>query len=128
MDALDLDQATDEIIQRADPNVAALAAPNFPPRQSPSDVDDATAALALVSETAAAIRQLEQHSAQAVARAHNAANAVMEELERTEFAYNTPRWLCAKPRPKSPNFRRRPCRRTKILRRFNPVLRRGRQS
>ena len=84
MEALDLDQATDEIIQRGDPNVAALGSPNFPPRQSPSDVDDASAALALVSETAAAIRQLEQHSAQAVARAHNAANAVMEELERTE--------------------------------------------
>jgi chromosome segregation ATPase len=64
--------------------MAALGAPNFPTRQPPSNIDDATAALALVSETAAAIRQLEQQSAQAVARAHNAANAVMEELERTE--------------------------------------------
>ena len=46
--------------------------------------DSATAALDLVSETAAAIRELEKQSAQAVARAHDVANAVKEKLERAE--------------------------------------------
>ena len=43
--------------------------------------EDADAALALVSEAAEAIRKLEEQSAQAVARAHSAANAVMERIK-----------------------------------------------
>lgn len=53
-------------------------------RPSVPDSDVVTAALDLVSETAAAIRELEKQSAQAVARAHDVANAVQEELERAE--------------------------------------------
>jgi chromosome segregation ATPase len=82
MDSLDLDQVIDEIIPRGD------MAPNPRPtdlvlRQTLPASDDATAALALVSEAAEAIRKLEEQSAHAVSRAHSAANAVMEKLERT---------------------------------------------
>jgi len=55
-----------------------------PARQSARGSDDATAALELASETAAAIRELEKQSAQAVARAHAVANALKEKLERAE--------------------------------------------
>lgn len=83
MDSLDLDQVVDEIIPRGDSNMKALRSVEFLTRQSSSSGDDASAALALVSEAAEAIRKLEEQSAQAVSRAHNAANAVMEKLERT---------------------------------------------
>ncbi len=81
MDSLDLDQVMDEIIPRGDNRPPA---PNFPVRQRPRATDDATAALDLVSQAAAAIKELEKQSAQAVARAHSAANAVREKLERAE--------------------------------------------
>ena len=85
MDSLDLDQVMDEIIPRGDNRPPAPPpATNFPPRQRPRATDDATAALDLVSQAAAAIKELEKQSAQAVARAHSAANAVREKLERAE--------------------------------------------
>ncbi len=84
MDSLDLDQVIDEIIPREQnakaPRPADLA---LRPTLNGQGDDDADAALALVSEAAEAIRKLEEQSAQAVARAHSAANAVMEKLERT---------------------------------------------
>ena len=51
MDSLDLDQVMDEIIPRGDNRPPA---PNFPVRQRPRATDDATAALDLVSQAAAA--------------------------------------------------------------------------
>ncbi|HEY8125859.1 MAG TPA: ABC transporter permease [Methylocystis sp.] len=84
MDSLDLDQVMDEIIPRGDNRPLAPPAPNFSVRQRPRAADDATAALDLVSQAAAAIKELEKQSAQAVARAHSAANAVREKLERAE--------------------------------------------
>ena len=85
MDSLDLDQVMDEIIPRGDNRPATPPAPNFPARQRPrAPTDDALAALDLVSQAAAAIKELERQSAQAVARAHSAANAVREKLERAE--------------------------------------------
>ncbi|GEM_PF-1619040 len=84
MDSLDLDQVMDEIIPRGDNRPLAAPAPNFPVRQRLRATDDATAALDLVSQAAAAIKELEKQSAQAVARAHSAANAVREKLERAE--------------------------------------------
>jgi len=84
MDSLDLDQVMDEIIPRGDTRPPAPPAANFPARQRPRANDDATAALDLVSQAAAAIKELEKQSAHAVARAHSAANAVREKLERAE--------------------------------------------
>ena len=84
MDSLDLDQVMDEIIPRGDNRPLAPPAPNFPVRQRLRATDDATAALDLVSQAAAAIKELEKQSSQAVARAHSAANAVREKLERAE--------------------------------------------
>ncbi len=80
MGSVDLNQVMDEIIPRGDSGTQALT----PARQSASGSDDATAALELVSKTAAAIRELEKQSAQAVARAHAVANALKEKLERAE--------------------------------------------
>ena len=84
MDSLDLDQVMDEIIPRGDNRPLAPPAQNFPVRQRPRATDDATAALGSLSQAAAAIKELEKQSAQAVARAHSAANAVREKLERAE--------------------------------------------
>lgn len=81
MDSLDLDQVMDEIIPRGENRPPA---PNHPARPRLRAPDDALAALDLVSQAAAAIKELEKQSAQAVARAHTAANAVREKLERAE--------------------------------------------
>lgn len=81
MDALNLDQVLDEIVPRGD---AVPAPAGDLTRQPGSESDDAAAALGLVSEAAAAIRELERESAQAVARARNVATAVKEKLERAE--------------------------------------------
>ena len=81
MDSLDLDLVTDEIVPRSeDPTTSSPESTHLP-----AQVDDgATAALGLVSEAAAAIRELERESAQAITRARNVANAVKEELEHAE--------------------------------------------
>jgi chromosome segregation ATPase len=83
MDSLDLDQVVDEIIPRGDMTPKVSRPTDLILRQTLPASDDATAALALVSEAAEAIRKLEEQSAHAVSRAHSAANAVMEKLERT---------------------------------------------
>jgi chromosome segregation ATPase len=86
MDSLDLEQVIDEIVPRGGESTlssyALARASARPPARL--DGDDATAALGLVSEAAAAIRELERESAQAVARARNVANVVKEKLERAE--------------------------------------------
>ncbi|RNJ50585.1 ABC transporter permease [Methylocystis hirsuta] len=80
MGSVELNHVMDEIIPRGDLGTQALT----PAGQSARGGDDAAAALELVSETAAAIREFEKQSAQAVARAHAAANALKEKLERAE--------------------------------------------
>lgn len=85
MDALNLDQVLDEIVPRGrEPAPPPYTPVNGLTRQPGSEGDEAAAALGLVSEAAAAIRELERESAQAVARARNVANAVKEKLERAE--------------------------------------------
>lgn len=81
MDTLDLDRIMDEIVPRDGVESATSYAPVRPPAHVG---DDATAALGLVSEAAAAIRELERESAQAVARARNVAHALKEKIERAE--------------------------------------------
>lgn len=81
MDSLDLDLVTDEIIPRSEDSTTSSSESTHLPVQVG---DGATAALGLVSEAAAAIRELERESAQAITRARNVANAVKEELEHTE--------------------------------------------
>lgn len=83
MDSLDLDQVADDIIPRGDQTSKPSRPVDLSLRQSLHGGEEADAALALVTEAAEAIRKLEEQSAQAVARAHNAANTVMEKLERT---------------------------------------------
>lgn len=81
MDSLDLELVTDEIIPRSGDSTTSSPESTHPPAQVG---DGATAALGLVSEAAAAIRELERESAQAITRARNVANAVKEELEHAE--------------------------------------------
>ncbi|NUJ81791.1 ABC transporter permease [Methylocystis sp. FS] len=80
MDSLDLELVTDEIIPRSGDSTTSSPESTHLPAQVG---DGATAALGLVSEAAAAIRELERESAQAITRARN---AVKEELERAERA------------------------------------------
>ncbi|MGJ0511287.1 ABC transporter permease [Methylocystis sp.] len=81
MDSLDLDLVTDEIVPRSEDSTTSSPESTHLPAQVG---DGATAALGLVSEAAAAIRELERESAQAITRARNVANAVKEELEHAE--------------------------------------------
>lgn len=78
MDSLDLELVTDEIIPRSGDSTTSSPESTHLPAQVG---DGATAALGHVSEAAAAIRELERESAQAITRARN---AVKEELEHAE--------------------------------------------
>ncbi len=84
MNSIDVSQLARKIVPRDD--IGAEAA-NDQGRErgnsSPSD-DKATVALEMVSEAAAAIRELEEQSAQAVARAQDIANSIVNQLEAAE--------------------------------------------
>ena len=80
MDWLELDQDMSEIIPRGGSNTPPITVVDFPALRA-SRSDDATVALDMVSQAAAAIKELEQQSAEAVSRAHNVAKAVIEKLE-----------------------------------------------
>jgi hypothetical protein len=80
VDWLELGQQMDEIIPRDDPN-RRMAMENVALRQTESENPSAVAALDMVSEAAAAIRQLEEQASEAVARARSIADAVVEKLE-----------------------------------------------
>ena len=75
MNAPDLNQATGEPVRGSE------GAAHQPARES----YDVTAALNLVSETAAAIKAFDEQAAQALMRAHEVADAVKEELGRAEL-------------------------------------------
>lgn len=86
MDLLELDHYEAEVIPRGDTSLgekADHARRMLAPRVEV--VPDKTAiALEMVSEAAAAIRSLEEQSAQAVTRAHDLASAIVQKLELTE--------------------------------------------
>ena len=75
MNASDLDQAMDETIRGNEGSA----------HQSACENHEVTAALNLVSETAAAIKAFEEQATQALMRAHEVADAVKEELGRAEL-------------------------------------------
>jgi chromosome segregation ATPase len=60
---------------------AAAVAVDFKLTQSSSEDDKAAVALELISETAAAIRQLEEQASQAVSRARSIVDATVEKLD-----------------------------------------------
>jgi chromosome segregation ATPase len=83
MNSLDIDLLDGEVVHRNDLDAepTALDCRQWEPAQ-PSD--GATVALEMVSEAAAAIRCLEQQSAEAVGRARELASSIVKQLESTE--------------------------------------------
>ncbi len=75
MNAPDLNQVSDE----------TMGGNEVLGRQPTRESYDVTAALNLVSETAAAIKAFDEQAAQALMRAHEVADAVKEELARAEL-------------------------------------------
>lgn len=69
-----LDQEMIEIVPRG-------AVVEFPARQTTANGDCAAAALGMVSEAAEAIRRFEEEAAEAINRAHDAAEGVMKKLD-----------------------------------------------
>lgn len=78
---LDLDQVVNRLVQPDEPNARPTRGA---PRRLGGAEEAANSVLALVSEAAASIRQREQQAASAVARAHDAAKAVKEQLRNAE--------------------------------------------
>jgi chromosome segregation ATPase len=83
MNSLDIDLLDGEVIHRSDLDAepTALDCRQLEPAQ-PSD--SATVALEMVSEAAAAIRCLEEQSAEAVRRAKELASSIIKQLESME--------------------------------------------
>ena len=83
MNLLDVDQLAGEVVLRDD---FSFQATDFENRQRDSlqSNDNAAVALEMISEAAAAIRELEEQSAQAVARVQDFANSVGKQLESTD--------------------------------------------
>jgi chromosome segregation ATPase len=77
---LDLDQVVNRLVQLDEPSDASRGST----RRLGGAEEAANSVLALVSEAAASIRQREQQAAGAVARAHDAAKAVKEQLINVE--------------------------------------------
>ena len=82
------------VIDRLDTEVIARGHFDSPPttpedrqRESAEASDNAAVALEMVSEAAAAIKHLEQQSAEAVARARDLANSIVKKLESTEASF-----------------------------------------
>jgi len=81
---IDFEHETDEIVSSNDTNEQPSKFADESSSLSLGGGDGAAAALDLVSEAAAAIRELEKQSADAVARAHKTATALVEKLEFAE--------------------------------------------
>ncbi len=82
MDLLEIDACDAEVIPRGYPQMTAME--NL--RQGHAKSSNSTAvALELISEAAAAIRHFEEHSTQAVARAHDLANSIRKKLETSDM-------------------------------------------
>ena len=83
MNLLDVDQLAGEVVLRDDFGFQATD-PECGQGESLQSNDSAAVALEMVSEAAAAIRGLEEHSAQAVARAQDLVNSIAKQLESEE--------------------------------------------
>jgi len=83
MNLLDVNQLVGEVVSRDDLSFQAGDS-EYRQRESVQSDDKAAVALAMVSEAAAAIRELEEQSAQAVARAQDLVNSIAKQLESEE--------------------------------------------
>jgi len=82
MNSIDVNQLARKIVPRDDIGVQESA--HADERGADASNDKAAVALEMVSEAAAAIRDLEEQSAQAVARAQDLANSIVNQLESAE--------------------------------------------
>ncbi|HYA79386.1 MAG TPA: ABC transporter permease [Methylocystis sp.] len=83
MNTLDIDQLEADVIPRSEFDRQRTIPERLQP-ESPEPSDNAAVALEMVSEAAAAIKHLEEQSAEAVARARELANSIVKKLESTE--------------------------------------------
>ena len=83
MNFLDVDRLAGEVVLRDDLGSRGTDA-EIRERGSAPSSDRAAVAIEMVSEAAAAIRELEEQSAQAVARAQDLAASIVNQLEATE--------------------------------------------
>ncbi|MGA9600304.1 MAG: ABC transporter permease [Methylocystis sp.] len=83
MNSIDVTQLARKIVPRDDIGAEAANDQGRERDSGPSN-DKAAVALEMVSEAAAAIRELEEQSAQAVARAQDIANSIVNQLESAE--------------------------------------------
>ena len=80
MNLPDVNRLAGEVVSRDDFGIQARA-PEYRQRESSQSNNKAAAALEVVSELAAAIRELEEQPVQAVARAGDRANSIAKQLE-----------------------------------------------
>ena len=83
MNLLDVNKLAGKVVPRDDSGFQATG-PENRQREAVQSNDNAAVALEMVSEAAAAIRDLEEQSALAVVRARDLANSIGEELEAAE--------------------------------------------
>jgi len=83
MNLLDVSRLAGEVVSRDDLGSQATDS-EYRQQESVQSNDNAAVALAIVSEAAAAIRELEEQSAEAVVRAQDLANSIGKQLESTE--------------------------------------------
>ena len=83
MNLLDVNQLAGEVVSRDDLGFQAGDS-EYRQRESVQSDDNAAVALAMVSEVGAAIRELEEQSAQAVARAQDLVDSIAKQLESEE--------------------------------------------
>ena len=83
MNLLDVDQLAGEVVSRDDFSIQMIDC-EYRQEESVQSNDNAAVALEMVSKAAAAIRELEEQSAQAVARAQDLVSSIAKQLESEE--------------------------------------------
>ena len=83
MNLLDVDQLVGEVVARDDFSIQMRDC-EYRQEESVQSNDNAAVALEMVSKAAAAIRELEEQSAQAVARAQDLVSSIAKQLESEE--------------------------------------------
>ena len=83
MNLLDVDQLAGEVVSRDDFSIQMRDC-EYRQEESVQSNDNAAVALEMVSKAAAAIRELEEQSAQAVARAQDLVSSIAKQLESEE--------------------------------------------
>ena len=83
MNLLDVDQLVGEVVSRDDFSIQMRDC-EYRQEESVQSNDNAAVALEMVSKAAAAIRELEEQSAQAVARAQDLVSSIAKQLESEE--------------------------------------------